>query len=117
MPPMLRSKVSGPIVLLMALAALCAASAMSKPAAPEASFHSCPDMKQRYTNNVHVKKVSCPEAKRAIVRYTEEIIENLQHDWSLTILGYRCDLTRKDYYGDSHRCAKGDQVIRFRRGT
>jgi hypothetical protein len=114
---MLGSKVLGLIVLLVALAAVCAASATSKQVAPEASFHSCPDMKQRYTNNIYVKNVSCPEAKRVIVRYTEKIIDNLQHDWSLPILGYHCDLTKKDYYGDSHRCTQADQVISFRRGT
>jgi hypothetical protein len=114
---MLRSKVLVVAVLLAACAVVCAVPASSQQPAQKAGFRSCPDMKQRYTNNIRVKNVSCPKAKRVIVRYTEKIIDNLQHDWSVTALGFDCDLTKKDYYGDSHRCTRGDQVIRFRRGT
>lgn len=114
---MLRSKVPALVALAVACAVAFVAPAASVPAAQSVAFRPCPDMKQRYTNEIQVKKVSCTKAKRVIVRYTDAIIDNLQHDWSLTILGYRCDLTRKDYYGDSHRCTKGDRIIRFRRGT
>lgn len=111
---MLRSKAPALAALLLACAVVIAAPASRSAAG---GFRPCPDMKQRYTNGIKVKNVSCAKAKRVIVRYTEAIIDDLQHDWSLTILGYHCDLTKKDYYGDSHRCVKGDQVIRFRRGT
>lgn len=113
---MLRSRVPALAALLVACAVVIALPAASQ-SAQRGGFRPCPDMEQRYTNDIRVKNVSCPKAKRVIVRYTEAIIDDLQHDWSPTILGYRCDLTRKDYYGDSHRCTKGDQAIRFRRGT
>ncbi|HMI82098.1 MAG TPA: hypothetical protein VK480_09955 [Solirubrobacterales bacterium] len=108
------TKTMGVAALVAACAALSAA-----PAAPAQQAGSkCPDMTNRYVNHIRVKKVGCPQAKKVIVRYTEEIIDNLQHDWSLTVLGFHCDLTKKDYYGDSHRCtASGGREIRFRRGT
>jgi hypothetical protein len=115
---MLRSKVSGLIVLLVALAAVFAAPATSEQPAQKAGFRPCPDMKQRYTSEIKVRNLSCAKATRVTVRYTDAIIENLQHDWSVTVLGFHCDLTKKDYYGDSHRCSgDGGAVIRFRRGT
>jgi hypothetical protein len=53
-----------------------------------------------------------------VKRYTRLMNKRLQHDWDLNILGYFCDLTGKDFYGDSHRCtASGGRVISFRRGT
>lgn len=114
---MLRSKLLSLAALFALLVALTAAPALSAPA-QKAGFRSCPDMKQMYTGDIRVRNVACQKARRVIVRYTRAIIENLQHDWSVTVLGFNCDLTRKDYYGDSHRCtAGGDRVIRFRRGT
>ncbi|HEV2727066.1 MAG TPA: hypothetical protein VGV34_02170 [Solirubrobacterales bacterium] len=99
------------VVLVAAFVALSASPAQAK-------LRPCPDNPEMYMNNIRVQKVSCEQAERVAVRYTRAIIENLQHDWSLTILGFRCDLTRKDYYGDSHRCtASGGRVILFRRGT
>lgn len=114
---MLRSKAPASVALIVACAVLFAAPASSQQPAQKAGFRPCPEMKERYVNGIRVREVSCPKAKQVIIRYTEEIIDNLQHDWSLTIMGFHCDLTRKDYYGDSHRCAKGDRIIRFRRGT
>lgn len=113
---MLASKMLSLAALVALLAALAAAPALSAPA-QSAGFESCPDMKQRYTGEIRVRNVACQKAKRVIVRYTAAIIKDLQHDWSITVLGFNCDLTRKDYYGDSHRCTSGDRVIRFRRGT
>lgn len=114
---MLASKILSLAALVALLAVLAAAPALSAPA-QQSGFKSCPDMKQRYTGDIRVRNVACSKAKRVIVRYTQEIIDNLQHGWSITVLGFHCDLTRKDYYGDSHRCAaSGDRVIRFRRGT
>jgi hypothetical protein len=115
---MLASKIFSLAALVALLAALTAAPALSAPS-QNAGFRACPAMKQTYTGDIRVRNVACPKAKRVIVRYTRAIIENLQHDWSVTVLGFHCDLTRKDYYGDSHRCAaaSGDRVIRFRRGT
>ena len=114
---MLASKIASLAALVALLAALAAAPALSAPA-QAAGLQSCPDMKQMYTGDIRVRNVGCPKAKRVIIRYTRAIIENLQHDWSVTVLGFDCDLTRKDYYGDSHRCtASGGREIRFRRGT
>jgi hypothetical protein len=114
---MLRPKIASLAVLLVLLAGLTAAPAISAPA-QKAGSQSCPAMKQMYTGDIRVRNVACPKAKQVIVRYTRAITENLQHDWSVTVLGFHCDLTRKDYYGDSHRCtASGDREIRFRRGT
>jgi len=114
---MLASKILGLTALVALVAALTAAPAL--PASTQkTAFQSCPDMKQRYTGEIRVRNVACAKAKRVIVRYTQAIIDNFQRDWSVTVLGFACDLTRKDYYGDSHRCtASGDRVIRFRRGT
>ena len=104
---------------LIALLATCfLVNAAPAPAAQQGGHRSCEDISQMFVNDISVRGVSCGQAERVIVRYTRAIIDNLQHDWSLTILGFNCDLTRKDYYGDSHRCkAGGDRVIRFRRGT
>jgi hypothetical protein len=114
---MLASKILGLAALFALLTVLAAAPAVSAPA-QNAGFKSCPDMKQRYTGEIRVRNVACSKAKRVIVRYTAAIIDDLQHDWSIAVLGFHCDLTRKDYYGDSHRCtASGNRVIRFRRGT
>ncbi|HKF83891.1 MAG TPA: hypothetical protein VKB23_13135 [Solirubrobacterales bacterium] len=114
---MLAPKILSLAALVALLAALVATPAMSAPA-EKASFRSCPDMKRMFTGDIRVRNVACQKAQRVIVRYTRGIIDDLQHDWSLTVLGFRCDLTGKDYYGDSHRCtASGDRVIRFRRGT
>ncbi|HEY8502481.1 MAG TPA: hypothetical protein VIL21_07325 [Solirubrobacterales bacterium] len=102
----------------VALVAACGALLMAPGAPAKQAGAKCPDMSNRYVNKIRVQKVGCPEAKKVIVRYTEEIIDNLQHDWSVTVLGFNCDLTKKDYYGDSHRCtASGGREIRFRRGT
>jgi hypothetical protein len=101
-------------LLLIALVAVSAAA----PSSAQAKLRPCPDIPRTYMNEIQVQKVGCEEAKRVMIRYTRAIIENLQHAWSLAVLGYRCDLTRKDYYGDSHRCtAGGGRVILFRRGT
>lgn len=114
---MLCSKTASFAALLVLLATFIAAPAVAAPAQKVGS-QSCPAMKQMYTGDIRVRNVACPKAKRVIVRYTRAIIENLQHDWSVTVLGFECDLTRKDYYGDSHRCtASGEREIRFRRGT
>lgn len=117
MPPMLRSRTASFAALLVLLATCTAAPALSAPI-QKTGFRSCPAMKQMYTGDIRVRNVACPKAKQVIVRYTRAIIENLQHDWSVTVLDFHCDLTRKDYYGDSHRCTGGgDRAIRFRRGT
>jgi hypothetical protein len=114
---MLRSKFLSLTALLVLFAALAAAPALSAPP-PESGFRSCPAMTQTYTGDIRVRNVACPKAKRVIVRYTRALVEDVEQDWSLTVLGFHCDLTRKDYYGDSHRCtASGERVIRFRRGT
>lgn len=113
---MLASKILSLAALVGLLAALVtpAVSASTQ----QTGFKPCPAMKQMYTGGISVRNVACPKAKQVILRYTQAIIDNLQHDWSVTVLGFHCDLTRKDYYGDSHRCtASGDRVIRFRRGT
>jgi hypothetical protein len=114
---MLRSKATASVALIVACAAPFAAPASAGQPAQKAGFRPCPEMKQRYVNDIHIRGVSCSKAERVIVRYTEAIIDNLQHDWSLTIMGFHCDLTKKDYYGDSHRCTEGNRAIRFRRGT
>jgi hypothetical protein len=104
------------IAILVVAAAASPASAASDPL--RADFRSCGDIARMYTHDIKVQGVQCRKAKRVVIRYARETIENLQHDWSLTILGFKCDLTRKDYYGDSHRCtAGGGRVITWRRGT
>lgn len=105
-------------ICLVALVAICAlVAAAPASVAKGGGFRPCADMPERYVNGIKVQGVGCRKAKRVVVRYTHAIIENLQHDWSVTVLGFHCDLTRKDYYGDSHRCKAGGRVILFRRGT
>lgn len=107
----MRSSKLGLLALVAIFAALSASPAQAK-------FHACPDNPRMHMNEIRAQGVDCDQAQRVALRYTQEIIKNLQHDWSLTVLGFRCDLTRKDYYGDSHRCAaSGGRVILFRRGT
>lgn len=115
---MLPSKALPLVALLLALTAVFAVAATGQAPEKQTSSRSCPEMSAMYVNQIQVQGVGCAQAKRVIVRYTRAIIENLQHDWSVTVLGYSCDLTRKDFYGDSHRCAReGGRVVRFRRGT
>jgi hypothetical protein len=114
---MLRAKTILLVAILVACVVVFAAPAASRQSAQKAGVQPCPDMKQMFVNRVEVRQVDCSQARRVIVRYTRAIIDNLQHDWSVTVLGFHCDLTKKDYYGDSHRCTKGAQAIRFRRGT
>lgn len=83
----------------------------------KAGFRDCGDVPSQYTLGIETKGVSCAEAKRVIRIYTKRIIENLQHDWSVTVRGFHCDLGRKYYYGETHHCKAGSRVIRFRRGT
>jgi hypothetical protein len=100
------------------LALLCACAAIAAPQAPaKAGFRDCGDVPSQYTLGIETKGVSCGEAKQVIRIYTKRIIENLQHDWSLTVRGFHCDLDRKYYYGETHHCSVGSRVIRFRRGT
>ncbi|HEY6730238.1 MAG TPA: hypothetical protein VI039_04350 [Solirubrobacterales bacterium] len=110
----LRSKVLG----LAALLAIVAVTAFAPATATsQGGFHSCGDMPRYYTQNIEAKGVECPKAKRVVLRYARITIDNLQHDWSVTVLGFKCDLVKKDYYGDSHRCTDNGRVIRWRRGT
>lgn len=113
----LRTRALSLIAILVAAAtAASPASAASTPL--RADFRSCGDITRMYTHDIKVQGVQCRQAKRVVLRYARATVENLQHDWSLTILGFKCDLTRKDYYGDSHRCtASGGRVITWRRGT
>lgn len=102
-------------VVIVALVAVFVALSAS-PA--QAKLRPCPDNPRMYMNDIRVQGVDCGQAQRVAIRYTRAIIENLQHDWSVTVLGFHCDLTRKDFYGDSHRCtASGGRLILFRRGT
>ncbi|HEU4461396.1 MAG TPA: hypothetical protein VFR75_02270 [Solirubrobacterales bacterium] len=112
-----------PAKLLAPLAALACTAVLATPTAAEPTeqlpnSRPCKDMKWAYVNGIRVRGVGCPQAKRVIVRYTRLMNERLQHDWEITVLGFTCDLTGKDYYGDSHRCtAGGGRGIVFRRGT
>jgi hypothetical protein len=104
---------------LGALAALlCACATVAAPQAPaQGGFRDCGDIPSQYTLGIEAKEVGCEEAEQVIRIYTKRIIENLQHDWSLTVRGFHCDLGRKYYYGETHHCKAGSRVIRFRRGT
>jgi hypothetical protein len=106
------------LIAILACTALFAAPAGGEPTEPLPGSRPCQDMKWAYVNGIKVREVGCTKAKRVIVRYVRLMNERLQHDWRITVLGFTCDLTGKDYYGDSHRCA-GDcgRAIVFRRGT
>jgi hypothetical protein len=112
-----------PAKLLALLAALASTAVLAAPTAAEPTeqlpnSRPCKEMKWAYVNGIRVRGVSCPQAKRVIVRYTRLMNERLQHDWEITVLGFTCDLTGKDYYGDSHKCtASGGRGIVYRRGT
>lgn len=113
----LPTKLLALIATLVCLAAL-TAPALAKPTAKLPNSHACADMKWAYINGIRVRGVSCKKAKQVIVRYVRLMNERLQHDWEITVQGYTCDLTGKDYYGDSHKCtASGGRGIVFRRGT
>lgn len=106
------------LIVVLGCTALFAAPALARPTEPLPSSRSCTDMKGAYINGIRVRAVGCEEAKRVIVRYVRLLNEGLQHDWEITVQGFTCDLTGKDYYGDSHRCtAGGGRAIVFRRGT
>lgn len=104
----------GVTALLCCLAAL-ALGPVRAPA--QAGFRDCGDIPSQYTLGIKTRGVSCREAKKVIRIYTKRIIKNLQHDWSLTVRGFHCDLGHKYYYGETHHCNAGSRVIRFRRGT
>jgi hypothetical protein len=109
--------------LLALAAALACTAAPAAPAAAEPTeqlpnSHPCKDMRWAYINGIRVRGVGCRQAEKVIVRYVRLMNERLQHDWEITVLGFTCDLTGKDYYGDSHECtAGGGRAIVFRRGT
>jgi hypothetical protein len=106
------------LIAMLVCTAVLAAPAAAKPTEPLPSSHSCKDMKWAYVNGIRVRAVGCRKAKRVIVRYVRLMNERLQHDWEITVQGFTCDLTGKDYYGDSHKCtASGGRAIVFRRGT
>jgi hypothetical protein len=106
------------LIAALACAAALAAPAGAKPTAQLPNSHACKDMKWAYVNGIRVRGVSCEKANRVIVRYIRLLNKSLQHDWEITVLGFTCGLTGKDYYGDSHRCAgSGGSGIVFRRGT
>lgn len=104
-------------VAMLACAAVLAAPVAAKPTAQLPNSRPCSDITSWYVNGIRVRQVACPKAKVIIKRYIRLMNKRLQHDWDLNILGYRCDLTGKDYYGDSHRCIRGGRAIVFRRGT
>jgi hypothetical protein len=112
-----------PAKLLALIAVLVCAAALSAPAAGKPTeklpgSHPCKDMKWAYINGIRVRQVGCKQAKKVIVRYVRLMNERLQHDWEITVMGFTCDLTGKDYYGDSHKCTgDGGRAIVFRRGT
>lgn len=106
------------LIAVLACAAVLAPPAAAKPTDRLPHSHPCKDMKWAYINGIRVRDVGCEEAKRVIVRYVRLLNEGLQHDWEITVQGFTCDLTGKDYYGDSHKCtASGGRGIVFRRGT
>jgi hypothetical protein len=106
------------LTAMLACTALFAAPAVAEPTAPLSESRPCQDMKWAYINGIKVRDVGCKKAKRVIVRYVRLMNDRLQHDWEITVLGFTCDLTGKDYYGDSHRCvASGGRALVFRRGT
>jgi hypothetical protein len=106
------------LVAMLVCAAALVASAGAEPTAKLPGSHPCRDIPSWYVNGIRVRDVTCPKAEQVITRYTRLMNKRLQHDWDLNILGFRCDLTGKDFYGDSHRCtAGGGRAIVFRRGT
>ncbi len=106
------------LIVVLACAAVLAAPAAAEPTAQLPNSRPCGDMKWAYVNGIKVRGVGCAKAKQVIVRYVRLMNERLQHDWEITVLGFTCDLTGKDYYGDSHRCAaSGGRAFVFRRGT
>lgn len=106
------------LIAMLACVAAFAVPAAAKPTEPLPNSRPCKDMKWAYVNGIRVRGVGCKQAQRVIVRYTRLMNERLQHDWEITVLGFTCDLTGKDYYGDSHKCtAGGGRAIVFRRGT
>lgn len=106
------------LVAMVACVASLAAVAGAKPTEKLPNSRPCQDIASWYVNGIRVREVTCPKAEVVIKRYIRLMNKRLQHDWDLNILGYRCDLTGKDYYGDSHRCTSGGgRAIVFRRGT
>jgi hypothetical protein len=106
------------LMAMLTCTALLAGPAAAEPTAPLPGSRSCQDMKWAYINGIKVRDVGCQKAKRVIVRYVRLMNKRLQHDWEITVLGFTCDLTGEDYFGDSHRCAaSGGRAIVFRRGT
>jgi len=106
------------LVAVLACAAVLVAPAAANVPPLRGPSQSCKEMKWAYINRIKVQKVGCKEARGVIVRYTRLMNKRLQHDWEITIRGWTCDLTGRDYYGDSHRCrASGGRAISFRRGT
>jgi hypothetical protein len=106
------------LIATLACAAVLAPPAAAKPTDRLPRSHACKEMKWAYINGIRVRGIGCEEAKRVIVRYVRLLNEGLQHDWEITVQGFTCDLTGKDYYGDSHKCmASGGRGIVFRRGT
>lgn len=106
------------LIAALACTAVFAAPATAEPTEPLPNSRPCKDMKWAYVNGIRVRGVGCKQANRVIVRYIRLMNKRLQHDWEITVLGFTCDLTGKDYYGDSHKCtASGGRAIVFRRGT
>jgi hypothetical protein len=106
------------LIAALACTAVLAAPAAAEPTEPLPNSRPCKDMDWAYINGIRVRGVGCKEAKRVIVRYVRLMNERLQHDWEITVKGFTCDLTGKDYYGDSHKCTGGaGRAIVFRRGT
>lgn len=106
------------LVALLTCMAVLATPAAAYVAPLRGPSQPCKEMKWAYTNQIKVQKVGCKEAKQVIIRYTRLMNKRLQHDWEITIRGWTCDLTGRDFYGDSHRCrASGGRAISFRRGT
>lgn len=112
-----------PAKLLALVAVLVCATALAGPAAANVPplrgpTQHCKDIKWAYVNRIEVQGVGCKQAGQVIVRYTRLMNKRLQHDWEITIRGWTCDLTGRDFYGDSHRCRTSDgRAIGFRRGT
>lgn len=106
------------LIATVACTAVLVAPAAAKVAPLRGPSQSCKDMKWAYVSRIKVQTVGCKEAKRVIVRYIRLLSKRLRHNWEATVSGWTCDLTGRDYYGDSHRCrASGGRAISFRRGT